>query len=172
MDTSSQQDKDFVFFWGSSSVFSQFHQRPFVVNGQTYATAEQFMMASKARVFGDDAVAAKIMATRSPSKQKSLGRTVKKFKQGKWDMVKEDIVLEANLAKFSQHQDLKCELLATGQRELVEASPYDKIWGIGLGATDPRARSKAQWRGTNLLGQVLMQVRDRIRSTSNKKEEK
>lgn len=145
-----------VLFYGGP--FSQWYPHTFDVDGIKYRTAEQYMMAMKADYFGDDAAYEAIMRTADPKEQKAIGRTVKNFDAEAWGAVSRGFVYTANMSKFSDPR-LKKILKDTGDRELVEASPYDKIWGIGLGETDPKALDKSQWRGTNWLGEVLMKVR-------------
>lgn len=146
----------FVLFYGG--VFSQWYAHDMVIDGVTYNCAEQYMMAMKAKTFGDDVTLGQIMSTTDPSKQKALGRKVANFNPDFWSGVAQGYVYRANLAKFSG--DLKQELMETGDREIVEASPYDKIWGIGLDIWDERALDKSQWQGTNWLGECLMKVRE------------
>ncbi len=148
---------DFVLFWRGP--FSQWYESQFVVEDVTYNCAEQFMMAQKALFFDDSESYEKIMATNSPHKQKAIGRKVKNFDVEKWKTVMEDIVYVASFAKYDQNPDLKKILLDTEDRILVEASPYDKIWGIGLSQSDPRALDPEQWEGLNLLGKQLTTVR-------------
>ena len=121
------------------------------------------MMAGKARAFADYYTLEKIMAEKEPKKIKALGRKVTPFDGKVWDEVKHTLILNGNYAKFTQNQELRRFLLATGDQVLVEASPYDTIWGVGLGPDDPRVQDPAQWRGQNLLGFALMEVRDEIR---------
>jgi hypothetical protein len=151
----------FVFFWGGWP--SQWHKCRFRVDGLEYNCCEQFMMAEKARVFADWEAEAAILATPNPRQQKALGRKVRNFDAGVWNSVCRGIVYRANLAKFEQSGELYELLMATGDRTIVEASPQDAIWGIGLRQDDPRAHDPAQWRGTNWLGIALMQVRDELR---------
>jgi ribA/ribD-fused uncharacterized protein len=120
------------------------------------------MMAMKAKHFNDEDTLSKIMKVRSPRVQKEYGRQVKNFDPVEWSNVSKDYVFKANLVKFSDPV-LKQKLLETGDREIVEASPYDKIWGIGLDKDDPRALDKTQWQGTNWLGEVLMKVRETLK---------
>jgi ribA/ribD-fused uncharacterized protein len=148
----------FTFFW--SGPFSQWHRCKFTVDGVEYNCAEQYMMHQKALFFGDKETAKKILETTSPKAQKALGRQVTPFDQGKWEGVARDVVLRGNLAKFKQNPDLLEKLLATKGTTLVEASPYDKIWGIGLKEDDPKAQDRATWRGKNWLGQVLTAARE------------
>lgn len=120
------------------------------------------MMAGKARLFGDEATAARIISAGSPKQVKEFGRQVSGFVENEWDSAKRRIVYEGNLAKFSQNADLRQFLLSTGDKVLVEASPVDRIWGIRLAADDDRASNPLQWRGENLLGFILMDVRDTL----------
>ena len=153
-----------VFFWRPPSPFGQWTRARFELEQHTYSCAEQYMMAEKARLFGDETVRKQILATDEPREHKRLGRTVSGFSVEVWEAHREDIVFRANVAKFSQNQDLLAVLTKTGSRMLVEASPYDRIWGIGLRSTDPGADDPARWRGLNLLGKVLMRVRDHLLS--------
>jgi len=151
-------EEKFTFFW--SGPFSQWAASRFVIDGVEYNTAEQYMMAQKAVTFGDDESLKKIMKSKSPKEQKALGRKVKNFVADKWNAVAKKAVYDANYAKFSQNKDLQKVLFATAGTTLVEASPLDRIWGIGLKETDPRAQNRETWNGTNWLGEVLTQVRD------------
>lgn len=148
---------NFVFFYGG--FMSQWYRSSFNIDGVEYCTAEQYMMAMKAHYFGDDDITAKIMDTEDPSEQKALGRQVSNFNAEAWNAVSRGFVYKGNMAKFSQNERLKKLLKDTGDAELVEASPYDKIWGIGLGMNNPDRLDKTKWRGTNWLGEVLMKVR-------------
>ncbi len=148
-----------VLFWRTADIYSNWHPSVFVIGGVTFANAEQYMMVAKARRFGDADAEAKMLATTDPSELKALGRAVKGYVDAEWVAWREEAVYQACLAKFSQNERMGLQLLATGERELVEASPPDRIWGIGLGEDDPRALDKAQWRGLNLLGKTLMRVR-------------
>jgi ribA/ribD-fused uncharacterized protein len=153
-----------VLFWQPPGVFGQWTTSPFTVDGVAYTCAEQFMMAEKARLFGDEATRAKILATDSPREHKALGRQVADFVAEIWDAECLGIVVAGNLAKFSQNPEMKAALLATGDKLLVEASPLDRIWGVGLRADDPRIHDQARWRGKNLLGEALMRVRAELRA--------
>ena len=153
---------DFVLFWGDWP--SQWHRADFTVDGVRYNCCEQFMMAEKARAFGDDAALSQILAATNPRRQKALGRTVRGFDADVWNDVCRGIVYAGNLARFTQDDTACRELMATGERVIVEASPTDRIWGIGLDQDDPRALDPAQWRGSNWLGVALAQVRETIRA--------
>jgi|SRR5436190_21243562 len=152
----------FTFFFTEASPFSQWYRCAFTVAGQAFTCAEQYMMHGKALLFGDAATAARILEADHPREHKALGRKVTPFDDAKWRAGREDIVRAGNHAKFTQNPDLLAQLLATRGTTLVEASPYDKIWGIGLAATDPRAKDPAQWRGQNLLGKILTELRDQL----------
>jgi ribA/ribD-fused uncharacterized protein len=149
----------FVFFWKPPAPFGQWTDSPFSIEGVDYGCAEQLMMAEKARLFGDEATRQQILDTPDPRLHRSLGRKVRGFSEKAWIANREDIVYRGNIAKFSQNPTLLAALLETGDRTLVEASPYDRVWGIGLNSTDPRAEDPTQWRGLNLLGKTLMRVR-------------
>ncbi|WP_419995656.1 NADAR family protein [Streptomyces boninensis] len=162
----------FLFFWGhraerdgsvGKGCFSQWWPAPFTVDGVEYATAEHFMMAGKARLFGDAEAAAAIVAAGHPAEAKKLGRTVRRFDEEAWAAHRYELVVRGNEAKFGQHDELRDVLLRTGDRVLVEASPMDRVWGIGLAADDERAQDPKTWRGLNLLGFALMDVRTRLR---------
>ncbi len=128
------------------------------------------MMHQKALLFGDQAIADKILKSSSASVQKKLGRQVANFNQTVWEAECKRIVYEGNEAKFTQNNDLLEALLATRGTTLVEASPDDRIWGVGLAEEDPRIRHRRTWRGTNWLGEILTQLRENIESRSDKHE--
>ena len=128
---------DFVFFWGhrkgkkiGKTCFSQWFEIDFEVEGYKYNCAEQYMMAQKAWLFKDIEIFSKILDATDPKEIKSLGREVKNFDPKKWNEHKFEIVVKGNLGKFGANKELKNFLLSTGDKILVEASPYDKIWGI------------------------------------------
>ena len=162
----------FIPFWGhtpnpkrvNKACLSQWYDCRFEVDGVQYHTTEQYMMAQKALLFGDSMTYDKIMAADNPRDYKALGRKVQFFKSETWDRAKYDIVLRGNLAKFSQNPELWAYLDGTGDSVLVEASPYDGIWGVRLGIDDPRIEDPNQWGGENLLGFALMETRAILRS--------
>lgn len=154
----------FTFFFTEASPFSQWYPCKFAVDGNRFNCAEQYMMYGKARLFDDEATAKSILAAAHPRDHKALGRKVTPFDNAVWVREREGIVLAGNRAKFTQNEPLLAQLLATKGTTLVEASPFDKIWGIGLAETDERANDPAQWRGQNLLGKVLTQLRDELLS--------
>lgn len=161
----------YFFFWGhrkspdgvvTKSCLSQWYDSPFKIANEVFPTAEHYMMVRKARLFGDEASAAAILRAPTPNIAKSLGRRVQGFTDELWHAHREDIVFTGNLAKFSQHPPFKHFLLETGNTILVEASPVDSIWGIGLAQDSESAEHPAAWRGLNLLGFALMKVRDQL----------
>lgn len=165
----------YLYFWGhtpgrdgeiTKSCLSQWWDSPFEVDGFSFLTAEHYMMASKARLFGDMDTFDAILKAKHPKQAKDLGRNVTGFNEALWLEHRFGIVITANEAKFRQKSQLSEFLLSTGERILVEASPVDRIWGIGLAATDINASSPRNWQGLNLLGFALMEVRERLRSQS------
>jgi ribA/ribD-fused uncharacterized protein len=161
----------FTFFWGhkplangviGKSCFSQWWPCPFEVEGVRFATAEHWMMVKKAKLFGDQEIAQQILENNSPENAKKLGRLVKNFDPMVWKDACFDIVCEGNWHKFSQNEDLKAFLLETDNSILVEASPVDRIWGIGMAQNSANANFPKKWLGQNLLGFALMEVRDRF----------
>ena len=160
--------EDFVFFWGHvaradkqmKACLSQWWLCSFEVDGVWYNCAEQYMMAEKARLFGDEEVLEKIMSSYEPMEQKKLGRRVQGYDDAVWKDYCFDAVIRGNVAKFSQNEKLHEYLLSTENRILVEASPKDVIWGIGLDENSPDAIKPQRWPGANLLGFALMEVRD------------
>lgn len=162
----------YLFFWGhkplpngeiGKSCFSQWWPARFSVNGITYPAAEHFMMAEKARLFGDEDMRGCILIAQSPKAAKQLGRQIKNFREEVWQQSRFQLVVEGNVAKFTQNVELGKFLLGTGDKVLVEASPVDRIWGIGLSAENELAMHPERWRGLNLLGFALMQVRQHLR---------
>ncbi|GAA0733954.1 NADAR family protein [Dactylosporangium roseum] len=158
----------YLHFWGhrprpdgsiGASCLSQWWPVEFTVDGVGFPSAEHYMMWRKARLFGAGDVAARILTVSHPNEAKTLGRTIPRFDEATWARERFGIVVEGNLAKFGQHPDLRAFLIGTGDRILVEASPLDRVWGIGLAADDERASRPARWQGDNLLGFALMRVR-------------
>ncbi|MFF7973527.1 NADAR domain-containing protein [Streptomyces sp. NPDC007905] len=162
---------EYLHFWGhrprtdgqvGASCLSQWWPAPFTVDGRRYATAEHWMMAGKARLFGDAEAERRVLEARSPALAKQAGRLVRGFDDSVWERERYAIVVAGSVHKFAAHPDLRDFLLATDKRVLVEASPVDRIWGIGLAADDERAADPQQWRGPNLLGFALMEARERL----------
>jgi ribA/ribD-fused uncharacterized protein len=152
--------EDFTFFWGG--VFSQWYPSPIEIEGVEYNCAEQYMMQQKAKLFGDTEMEAKIMEAKHPKEQKAFGRQVKNFEPSAWEEIAYDVVKKANIAKFTQNPKFMEVLEFSKGTEIVEASAFDTIWGIGLAEHDRRAWNKETWLGTNLLGEVLMEVRKEL----------
>ena len=166
---------DLLFFFGhqplpngkiGTSCLSQWWAAPFEVDGERYATAEHYVMAGKARLFGDEAIATHILQSTAPEEAIELGREVRGFEQSLWVGARYGIVVAANLAKFTKRPELGLYLSQhTADKILVHANPNDQLWGIGLAANDIRARKPTEWRGKNLLGFALMEVRDELRGS-------
>jgi ribA/ribD-fused uncharacterized protein len=161
----------YLFFWGhqpsadgsvTKSCFSQWWKDGFTVKNEVFKTAEHWMMAEKARIFNDEESRQKILLVNHPDHAKKLGRQVKNFNADIWNEHKLNIVIQGNYHKFSQHKDLQQFLINTKNRILVEASPRDRIWGIGMSENNEKAMNPNLWRGQNLLGFALMEVRDRL----------
>lgn len=160
----------YVFFWGhrkpelgvSKSCFSQWYEASFECDGIRFMTAEHYMMYHKALRFNDYDAAKKVLTATNPGEAKAIGREVKSFDQAKWEACRFEIVVAGNLAKFSCNPELKEFLIGTDAHILVEASPVDKIWGIGLAEDDPACENPNLWKGANLLGFALMEARDRL----------
>jgi ribA/ribD-fused uncharacterized protein len=162
----------YLLFWGhqptaggvGKGCLSQWWPAAFTVDGVSYPSAEHYMMAAKARLSGDGEAAGKILAAPHPGAAKALGRQVRGFEEQLWAEHRFDVVVAGNMAKFGQHRQLRDFLAGTGSRVLVEASPRDRVWGIGLAADDERAESPERWPGLNLLGFALMEVRHQLRA--------
>jgi ribA/ribD-fused uncharacterized protein len=161
----------YLHFWGhrpqrdgspGPGCLSQWWPSPFTVDGVGYATAEHWMMAGKARLFGDREAERRVLAAGHPRTAKTVGRTVRGFDEDTWARERFALITEGSVHKFRQHPELRRFLLGTANRVLVEASPLDRVWGIGLAATDPGAGDPSAWRGLNLLGFALMEARSRL----------
>ncbi|MDG9720490.1 NADAR family protein [Streptomyces sp. DH24] len=162
----------YLHFWGhrprpdgrvGPSCLSQWWPSPFTVDGVTYGTAEHWMMAGKARLFGDAEAQRRVLAAQHPAEAKKAGRLVRDFDEATWERERFGLVVEGSVHKFTAHADLRAFLLSTGDRVLVEASPVDRVWGIGLAADDEAATDPERWKGPNLLGFALMEARTRLR---------
>jgi len=166
----SGQRFSYLLFWGhrpglrlGPTCLSQWFVAPFEEDGVRYRTAEHYMMAGKARLFGDDEALEAILEEPEPGKVKRWGRRVRGFKGSVWDAERFEIVTRGNVAKFGHDPRMRAFLLNTGDKVLVEASPQDRIWGIGMSAKDERAENPLEWQGKNLLGFALMAARERLR---------
>ncbi|NBW35635.1 MAG: NADAR family protein [Cytophagia bacterium] len=162
----------YIFFWGNTSkhneeigkfVFSQWYYSPFTVDSIEYKTTEHWMMAQKAKLFGDHEAFEKILMVSKPGEVKEIGRQIKGFDEIEWNERKFEIVKGGNIHKFRQNEKLKAYLISTGDRVLVEASPTDSIWGIGLAQDSKMIENPHTWRGLNLLGFALMETRDYLK---------
>ena len=151
-----------IYFFHEEDFLSQWHCSSFRIDDIEFSCCEQWMMYSKAMLFNDCESAKRILKEQSPGKQKEIGRQVKGFKNQVWNDKREDIVFTGNLAKFSQNEGLKEKLFETGSSILAEANPNDPIWGIGLSEAEARKKYISEWRGKNLLGKILMQVRSEL----------
>jgi ribA/ribD-fused uncharacterized protein len=159
-----------MFFWKPNSgvvdksCLGQWQPSKFSVEHRTYCCAEQYMMVEKSLMFDDEQEMSKlILKATDPKEIKALGKQVRNFDQDLWDKVKHSIVLNGNYYKFAQNDEMRNFLLSTGDKVLVEASPFDTIWGIGLSENDEKAKDPNTWQGQNLLGFALMEVRDDLR---------
>lgn len=155
---------NFTFFWKNRTPFSNWYPSVFVHDDIIFTRGEQYMMYRKAIMFNDASIAETILLTDNPQEQKDLGRMVANYDDDRWSASRVDIMVEGLFEKFNQNAKLRDALLSTGDTVMAEASPYDLIWGIGLTEDDPRALDQSKWRGENLLGVVLMRVRDAIRN--------
>lgn len=160
------EKEQFAFFWGGS--FSQWAKSIFVIDGVTFTHCEQYMMYKKALMFHDYEIAQKVMEADHPREQKALGRQVKNFDKKLWETYCREIVYDGNMAKFTQNPTMLEELMFTGDKVIVEASPQDSIWGIGLAAGDPLAQDRRTWKGTNWLGEAIQRVRDELKESYKK----
>ena len=165
-----EKKENIILFWShqskknqiTKSCLSQWYPCKFKDDDFEYNTAEQYMMIQKAKLFEDNEILNEIIKAKSPKEYKALGRKVKNFNRKKWDEKKLNIVFNGNMLKFSQNEELKNFLLSTNDKILAEASPYDKIWGIGIGEDDKDAYNIEKWKGENLLGIALMKVSEEL----------
>ena len=166
-----QENAEYLFFWGHQpskdgfiikTCMSQWWPSDFEEDGMIYKTAEHYMMAGKAKLFNDMDIFERVLSKDSPKDVKELGRQIKNFNAAVWDEQKYNIVKRGNYLKFTQNKNLKHFLIQTKNKILVEASPVDAIWGIGLTEDSPNAKNPKEWRGENLLGFALMEVRDEL----------
>jgi hypothetical protein len=155
-------EEKFTFFYGATSPFSNWHPATFTVDFDTYNCGEQHMMHEKARTFGDLEMAERIMKCKEPRKIKALGRLVRRFNETTWRAQCKPLVRRGQKERFRQNPHLLKELMKTRGTTLVEAAPYDDFWGIGLRETDPDAKDRTKWKGKNVLGQMLTEVREEL----------
>jgi ribA/ribD-fused uncharacterized protein len=153
--------KKYTFFYKTRNPFSNWHPAKFLgEDGLEYNCSEQYMMAEKARIFNDETVREMILAAKDPRDQKALGRKVSGFDTVEWGKHAKEVVYRACYHKFTQNPKLMANLMETTGTLLVEASPYDKIWGIGIGEDDPARLDPKKWKGTNWLGEILTKLRE------------
>lgn len=161
----------YLLFWGhrpepdgriGHGSLSQWWPSEFTLDGEVFRSAEHWMMAGKARLFGDEETRARVLACRTPAEAKELGRLVRGFEEQRWADERFELVVQGNVMKFGQNDALRRYLLGTAQRVLVEASPLDRLWGIGLAADHDDATRPQRWPGLNLLGFALMEARARL----------
>lgn len=161
----------YLLFWGhqperdggvGKGCLSQWWEARFEVEGISYPSAEHYMMAEKARLFDDEIALERILRAGHPGEAKKIGRAVRRFDPEVWDRSCSEIVVRGNVAKFGQNPALRSFLSGTRSRVLVEASPRDRIWGIGMAASNPKSLDPRLWRGRNLLGFALMEARARL----------
>jgi ribA/ribD-fused uncharacterized protein len=166
----------YIFFWQtdkgalSPGCFSQWQRSYFVADNNRYNCAEQYMMGRKALIFNDLETFDKIVSANHPKQIKSLGREVRNFNATLWDNVKYSVVLNGNFYKFTQNDEMLKILISTGDKIIVEASPLDKIWGVGLSEENSIIENPNDWKGKNLLGFALMEVRDELKKYTNSAE--
>jgi ribA/ribD-fused uncharacterized protein len=161
-----QQDENnrhaYLFLW-CGQCFSNWHHSPnqFVdpITELSFNSTEQYFMWAKATFFGDKEIADLVVKELDQRKIKELGRKIKNYNNDAWECVRFGFMVYANYLKYSQNASMGNELLSTQGKILVEASPYDTIWGVGLGENDPHILSEENWKGRNLLGKALMKVR-------------
>lgn len=146
---------------------SNFKHCKIVSNGDEFSNTEQIFMYHKALFFEDFEVAEKILKTPVPYEAKALGRQVRGYDDKKWSKVRYDVMLQANLCKYRQNEDLRIKLLETGDKILVEVNPRDNIWGIGMDENNPDIYDETKWKGLNLLGKVLMETRKILNDEKN-----
>lgn len=157
-------DKLTLFFGKTNPEFSNFYVAPFEINGVTYNSTEHYFMYQKAKLFDPDGDAIKKMGNDlTPNQMKKLGRQVKNFDADVWEEQGRIHMFHALSAKFTQNPELGDLLLSTDYNLMGEASPFDRIWGIGLGVSKPGVYDPTQWKGNNWLGALLMAVRGALR---------
>lgn len=157
------EQKEYLFFFQDNTPFSNWFIIDFIKDNIKFCCTEQYMMYRKAVLFNDEEAMVKILKTKSPKMHKQYGRKVQNFDEQTWNNNREQIMIDGLYEKFSQNVVLKDYLVNTGDKILVEASPYDKVWGVGLSADNPKIRDSKNWKGLNLLGKSLMVTRDRLK---------
>eukprot|EP00475_Leptophrys_vorax_P023393 TRINITY_DN32019_c0_g1_i1.p1 TRINITY_DN32019_c0_g1~~TRINITY_DN32019_c0_g1_i1.p1 ORF type:complete len:210 (-),score=47.22 TRINITY_DN32019_c0_g1_i1:655-1284(-) len=161
------ETEEFVFFWKVPTIYSQWTRSVFTVDGVQYINTEQWMMACKARLFKDEDTLCQILKADNPTDIKKLGRAVKHYDDQRWAEKRLELVIQGNIAKFQQNPEMLKELLSTGEKTFAEASPFDRIWGIGMSAKDPDVLNPSKWKGLNLLGKALVETRSFLRAAAS-----
>lgn len=149
-------------FYATGHPFSNFTKCRFTVDGTEFNCGEQWIMYAKANLFNDLNVGQQILRTAAPAAIKKLGRQVKNFDEEIWKANRVSLVKKGLLEKFRQNKIARDMLLGTGEEIIVEASPTDKIWGVSLGMNNPNVHDMSKWKGLNLLGRVLMEIREEL----------
>jgi ribA/ribD-fused uncharacterized protein len=160
---SENENEELVLFYSGKSYLSNFYSCRFTVEGVVFSSNEQFFHFKKAQLFNDKGAMKKILETNSPSEQKQIGRRVKNYKESEWSKQCYSFMKQGLHAKFSQNEDLKKKILSNPKARFVEASPRDKKWGIGINSTHRDATFPSKWKGSNLLGKALDEVRDGLK---------
>ena len=158
----------YIFFWGS--YLSNWVPMNLAIkyDGHEFTTSEQVFMYKKAKFFGDEPIAARIVTLGThPKDAKNYGRQVRGYDEKKWETVREQMMYDSIYLKFSQYPDLHKQLLDTGNKILVEGTPFDPIWGVMIKWDDDRILDEKNWRGQNLLGKCLMRVRENLKTDTN-----
>lgn len=156
----------YTFFYRTANPFSNFHACTIVKGGHAFHSSEQMFMYGKAMLFGDVVHANDVLKASTPKDAKAIGRRVKPFEPKQWDEYKESLMKWVCCQKFTQNTKLKDKLMSTAGTTLVEASPYDTIWGIGMLESDPDVHDSSKWKGTNLLGKALTHIRSHLENPS------
>ena len=153
--------EQFTFFYRTDSPFSFWYPTQFSEDNVTFSSAQQYLLYHKALLFEDLPTAGKILSAHEKKDLMQLARTVANFKPDIWKAHRRQIATKANHLKFSQNEELKAALMATAGTILANANLHDVIWGIGCEEDSPQASDQSQWRGRNLLGTILMEIRDK-----------
>lgn len=151
-------------FWGQASPFSNWRAGKITLDGFDYSCGEQRMMHCKAALFGDLAASERVLASPSPWSQKQIGRSIRGYDEAVWEDDRMPMMIEIVFQKAIQDDSTRAHLMATGTAVIVEASPHDPVWGIGLSENDPASLDPSLWKGRNLLGRAWMAAREHIRA--------
>lgn len=165
-----KSNKDRVAFFGKEAFLSNLHPATLVVNGESYSSTEKYYQIKKAEHFHDDITATKMKVLNDPAQIMKLGKNVKNFKQEEWETECRDVMMTANMAKYSQNPALRQALLDTGDKEILESSRHDTYWGTGLGLRSKHALTSTDFQGKNHMGQLLVLVRDHMKAIVQQEE--